>query len=684
MDEELAGLAAVTAWLDSRLAEAVGAVREHHGIEPGSDPFRGLHLSQGDAERSLDARPSLRSVDDPPVPRTPRLDWLAETFGLEELDIRTIVLCLAPELDLRHQRVYAYLQDDIRRTRPTVDLALDLFGTPRADRLALQHRFVPTASLARHRLVHVEPPDDDPAAPLPAHTLRLDPQIVDVLVGAGSMDRRLAGWCQLLATDEDPDDLPGAPEAVRRLALHHRDHGGVLRVHLQGRPGAGAPATARWLAHALDLPLLRADVGRVPVDTVPELLPVVVREARLQGALLHLEGLDGLGPPGWDSLLACLAYDRGPVVFSSAAPWPPPGDVVIGVVTVALARPVASARRDLWRRALARYEIDLGEGDLAVLAQRFRLGPGQIEEAAAAAPATAWMRGVSRPTVRDVSEAARQRSGAILSELAHRIRPHATWDDLVLPDEAVEQLRELCGRARYRDVVHTEWGFARGATRGLGTCALFAGGSGTGKTTAAEVVAGELGIDIFAVDLARVVSKYIGETEKNLATIFDEARDCNAVLFFDEADALFGKRSEVRDSHDRYANIEVSYLLQRIEEFDGIAILATNRRQQLDEALLRRLSFVISFPFPDEKSRKRIWNVVWPNVPRTEDVDLAELARRFALSGGNIRNIALAASFLAAADGRAVTMEHLLRATRREYQKLGKALETSEPVRTGP
>jgi hypothetical protein len=682
VDEELAGLAAMTAWLDGRLAEAVRAAQEHHGIEPGRDPFRGLHLSQEDAERSLDARPSLRPIDDPPLPRTPRLDWLAETFGLDEFDLRTIALCLAPELDLRHQRVYAYLQDDVRRTRPTVDLALDLFGTTRADTPALRDRFVPTAPLARHQLVHIEPPDDDPAAPLPAHTLRLDPQIVDVLVGASSMDRRLAGWCELFATDEDPDDLPGAPDVIQRLALHHRDHGGVLRVHLQCRPGAGAPATARWLAHVLDLPLLRANLARVPVDS--DLLYVVVREARLQGALLHLEGLDSLGPPGWYSLLACLADNSGPVVLSSAAPWPPPGEVVSGVVTVALTRPVASTRRDLWRSALARHEINLGETDLAVLAQRFRLGPGQIEEAAAAAPTTAWMRGVSRPTLRDVSEAARQRSGAMLSELAHRIRPHATWDDLVLPDGAVEQLRELCGRARYRDVVHNEWGFARGGTRGLGTCALFAGGSGTGKTTAAEVVAGELGIDIFSVDLARVVSKYIGETEKNLATIFDEARDCNAVLFFDEADALFGKRSEVRDSHDRYANIEVSYLLQRIEEFDGIAILATNRRQQLDEALLRRVSFVISFPFPDEESRKRIWDVVWPGVPRTDDVDLAELARRFALSGGNIRNIALAASFLAAADGGAVTMEHLLRATRREYQKLGKALETGDPVRTGP
>jgi SpoVK/Ycf46/Vps4 family AAA+-type ATPase len=226
--------------------------------------------------------------------------------------------------------------------------------------------------------------------------------------------------------------------------------------------------------------------------------------------------------------------------------------------------------------------------------------------------------------------------------------------------------------------VVTEWGFGRRGEQGLGTSVLFTGGSGTGKTTAAEIIAGELGLDLYVIDLARVVSKYIGETEKNLGRIFDAARDANAVLFFDEADALFGKRSEVRDSHDRYANIEISFLLQRIEQFDGVAILATNLRQHLDEAMLRRLAFSVSFPFPDEESRRRIWEVVWPGVPRDTSVDVELLARRFALSGGNIRNIALAASFLAAADGGVVRMEHLMHATRREYQKLGKALGSAD------
>ena len=224
----------------------------------------------------------------------------------------------------------------------------------------------------------------------------------------------------------------------------------------------------------------------------------------------------------------------------------------------------------------------------------------------------------------------------------------------------------------------TEWGFGRRGADGLGTSVLFTGGSGTGKTTAAQIIAGELGLDMFTVDLSRVVSKYIGETEKNLGRIFDAARDADAVLLFDEADSLFGKRSEVRDSHDRYANIEVSFLLQRIEQFDGVAILATNLRQHLDDALLRRLAFCVSFPVPDEESRRRIWEVVWPDVPRADGVDLDLLARRFPLSGGNIRNIALAASFLAAADGGVVRMDHLMHATRREYQKLGRNLGPAE------
>jgi SpoVK/Ycf46/Vps4 family AAA+-type ATPase len=254
------------------------------------------------------------------------------------------------------------------------------------------------------------------------------------------------------------------------------------------------------------------------------------------------------------------------------------------------------------------------------------------------------------------------------------------WDDIVLPEDSLAQLREICQRVAHRHRVLGEWGFDRKLSLGKGVNALFAGPSGTGKTMAAEIIANALGLDLYRIDLAGVVSKYIGETEKNLDRVFSAAQHANAILFFDEADALFGKRSEVRDSHDRYANIEISYLLQKMEEYDGIAILAPNLRQNLDDAFMRRLAFTVHFPFPDEASRRQIWTGIWPaETPLDGDIDHDFLARQYKLSGGNIKNIALASAFLAAEDEKPVTMAHLFQATRREHQKMGKTLSEGEP-----
>jgi SpoVK/Ycf46/Vps4 family AAA+-type ATPase len=292
-------------------------------------------------------------------------------------------------------------------------------------------------------------------------------------------------------------------------------------------------------------------------------------------------------------------------------------------------------------------------------------------------------RHVQPPTLDDLFAAARAQSGHDLAALSHKIEPKYTWEDIVLPDDALAQLHEVCQRVAHRHRVLGEWGFDRKLSLGKGVNALFAGPSGTGKTMAAEIIANALGLDLYRIDLARVVSKYIGETEKNLDRVFSAAENANAILFFDEADALFGKRSEVRDSHDRYANIEISYLLQKMEEYDGIAILATNLRQNLDDAFMRRLAFTVYFPFPDEASRRQIWTGIWTGIwpaetPLDSDIDLDFLARQFKLSGGNIKNIALASAFLAAEDKRPVTMAHLFQATRREHQKMGKVLSETE------
>jgi SpoVK/Ycf46/Vps4 family AAA+-type ATPase len=260
-----------------------------------------------------------------------------------------------------------------------------------------------------------------------------------------------------------------------------------------------------------------------------------------------------------------------------------------------------------------------------------------------------------------------------LSNLARKIEPHYRWEQLVLPSDQLQQLRELANQVKHKNLVMEDWGFSGKLSLGRGLNALFAGPSGTGKTMASEVIANELGLDLYKIDLSAVVSKYIGETEKNLNRIFTEAEHSNAILFFDEADALFGKRSEVKDAHDRYSNIEIAYLLQKMEEYDGITILATNLRQNIDEAFTRRIRFIIDFPFPKEEYRLGIWKGIWPkSTPLEANIDLEFMAAQFELSGGNIRNIALTAAFSAANNGKAVNMKHLIHAAKREFQKMGK------------
>jgi SpoVK/Ycf46/Vps4 family AAA+-type ATPase len=275
----------------------------------------------------------------------------------------------------------------------------------------------------------------------------------------------------------------------------------------------------------------------------------------------------------------------------------------------------------------------------------------------------------------DLFDAGRALTAPDLSRYAIRIEPRYDWDDLVLGEERMRQLRSVAARVKHRRLVHRDWGFGRKLSRGKGVSVLFSGPSGTGKTMAAEVLANDLSVDLFQIDLSAVVSKYIGETESNLARIFSAAGGSQCLLFFDEADALYGKRTEVKDAHDRYANIEVDYLLQRMEQYPGPVVLATNFQKNIDDAFLRRLHDVVEFPFPDESARQRIWRQHLPEeAPREDDVDFEFLARKFNLTGGSIRNIVVNAAFLAAEEQVPIAMRHLVHALRAEYQKQGKLL----------
>jgi SpoVK/Ycf46/Vps4 family AAA+-type ATPase len=340
-----------------------------------------------------------------------------------------------------------------------------------------------------------------------------------------------------------------------------------------------------------------------------------------------------------------------------------------------VARPTAQEQRTLWRQALGAVAADLN-GHVETLVTQFSLDAAGIRSASAAVAGQALTGGSAGLDGR-LWDACRVQSRPRLDELAQRISSAAGWEDLVLPAAQLQTLRDVLRQVRQRAKVYEEWGFAAKSSRGLGISALFSGVSGTGKTLAAEVMANELHLDLYRIDLSQVVSKYIGETEKNLRRVFDAAEDGGAVLLFDEADALFGKRSEVKDSHDRYANIEVSYLLQRMEAYRGLAILTTNMKEALDLAFLRRIRFIVNFPFPDAVQRAEIWRRVFPAATPTEGLDATRLAR-LNVAGGNIRNIALNAAFLAADAGEPVRMAHLLRAAQIEYAKLEKPLTVGE------
>lgn len=628
-----------------------------------------------------------------------RFELLQQTYGLSSFDLDVMLIALAPEIDLDYGRLYAYLQDNVSRRWPSVDLVLNLLCKSPDDKIACRTRFSPQAPLLNHQLLKISADREGDTVPLLAHYLQLDGQIIRFLLGEQTLDPRLSSFSQLHQPEIYgctllPDELVRPLHNLIKAALD--DHQ-PLRIYLQGPSSTQALNVAECITAKADSPLLVVDLAKtLQADLAYSWLPTVIcREAWLQDAILFLSNAEPLlnndNRDNFEVFTAALAAFAGVVIIAGNEPWRPSEQTTLGMITIPLTMPGFEERAQTWRAHLTAACIWLDDDDIARLAGRFQLDSRQIAEAAAAAlnqrrltdAATDGAYQTSLPTLTELSHAARAQSGHDLVQLSRKITPIYEWQDIILPEDTRAQLREMCQRVDWGHRVLDDWGFKQKLSQGKGLNALFVGPSGTGKTMAAEIMANELSLDLYKIDLSGVVSKYIGETEKNLDRVFQAAQRANAILFFDEADALFGKRSEVRDSHDRYANIEISYLLQKMEEHDGITILATNLRQNLDEAFVRRVAFTVHFPFPNDESRLRIWQSVWPNEKLlADDVDLAYLAQNFRLSGGNIRNVALAAAFLAAnstetAHG-AITLAHILCAIRREYQKMGKVLTNEE------
>ncbi len=624
---------------------------------------RHLHKAEpeggsGEPDRAVpDASPAFADGD------ASALDTLRATFELSDFERDVLLLCAGVELDARLAALCAHAHGDPRRVHPTFGLALAALDQPHWSALS------PARPLRRWRLVEV-----GSAETLTTAALRVDERVLHYLTGLRNLDDRLAELVQVVpAGDVLVPSHQRVADRIADLLTRRSATDPWPAIELPGPdPGAKAAIVAA-AGRTLGMATLRLPAVEIPTSAGERaaLARLCERELALENAVLLVDCADGEATEASTRRLVGFVEDLAcPTVIAAREAVPlrrRPS------VRLEVERPGAEEQAAVWLHALGSEASTLREQVSAVVGQ-FRLDSNGIR--AACADAREGLQRGRRPAGL-LWDACRVHARRALDDLAQRIDVVATWEDLVLPAPQLRVLRQTAAQVRRRAIVYQTWGFAAKGTRSLGISALFAGASGTGKTMAAEVVANELHLDLYRIDLSQVVSKYIGETEKNLRRIFDTAEDSGALLLFDEADALFGKRSEVRDSHDRYANIEVSYLLQRMEAYRGLAILTTNMKDALDPSFLRRLRFVVQFPFPDAESRAQIWRRVFPAQTPTTGLDVDRLAR-LQVPGGNIRNIALNAAFLAADAATPVTMSHVLQAARTEYAKLEKTPSRAE------
>jgi AAA+ superfamily predicted ATPase len=636
-----------------------------------------------EARKTIDARRELTSKTGTRL----ALPWLAERFGLSSAEVDLLLVALAPELEPRYETLYAYLQDDVTRKRPTVDLALNLICRSEREKLYARRFFSPGAQLVHFRMLdlHDEPHDRQPT--LLRKFLKIEDSLLRYLLehppavlSLGSYVAPRTTIDALEVDDETRTRLRNLVASLQRAGVANT----IIRVVASTR--AEQESATEALAQALHRPLITVHAADLEAGTLN--VPTMIRDAALYDAALAVfasepstapqEEQPKPAPPQAGAIWGGLDKMSGPVfaVGPSTAFPDLPHDARIW--RVELKAPDFDLRHHAWQMALAGAPEGL---DAARLADTFRFGGPQIRQASALAVSLAALRNPSNPnpSMNDVLDAGRSLSSPNLARFAHSIQPRYGWDDIVIPEEKKQQLVQIATRVNYRRTVHRDWGFGEKLSRGKGLTVLFTGPSGVGKTMAAEVLATELSLVLFQIDLSTVVSKYIGETERHLSSIFQEAEMSQNLLFFDEADSLFGKRTDVKDAHDRYANLEVNYLLQRIEQYEGIVVLATNLQRNLDDAFLRRMQEVIDFPFPDETQRERIWRLHLPDdAPVEKDIDFGFLARQFKLTGGNIKNAVLAAAFMAAAQGKKIGMAEMIRGVRMELQKQGKLVMKSD------
>ena len=585
------------------------------------------------------------------------LNSLCGVFSLSSFERDILLLCAGVELNSAVAAACAEASGDPRKSSPTFSLALATLPKPHWSAL------LPGAPLRWWRLIELGAGESITTRPL-----RIDERILHYLTGLSYLDERLYGLFEVVLPGAQ---LPPSQQLIAdRLVNLWHEAGAGTAVQLFGNDGTARRAVPAAACAMFGVPLYSVHASEMPVGPAERegYVRLWQRETLLSGCVLLI---DCDRADSAEMVHPFIERNRGALILAAAEPL---RDTCQPLVKIEVRKPSAVEQDAIWRTALGPLAETL-KGELRRVTSQFDLDATRIQLASAEFSRRLPSSGTGLSS--ELWEICRNQSRCALPGLAQRVDALAGWNDLVLPEPQREILREIALHVRHRFTVHEQWGFSKQSTRGLGISTLFSGPSGTGKSMAAEVLANELRLDLYRIDLSQVVSKYIGETEKNLARVFEAAEGGGAILLFDEADALFGKRSEVKDSHDRYANIEVSYLLQRMESYRGLAILTTNLKSALDPAFLRRIRFVVQFPFPDATLRAQIWQRIFPEGTPTGGLSINRLAQ-LNIPGGSIRNIALRAAFLAADSGEPVQMSHLLAATRSEYSKIEKPLTEIE------
>jgi hypothetical protein len=616
------------------------------------------------SEEQITQAVKAMSADEATEP-PPALITLSQRLGLSRFEREVLLLCVAMELDTGFPALCARAQHDVNKPYPTFSLALTLFEDPAWDVMS------PERPLRYWRLIEINQPG---AQLLVTSALKADERVVNYAKGLNYLDDRLAPLMAIIAPEDDP--LPLSQQRIANGIFQQLERSlNGLRLpifQLLGADSRSKSSIAQRTSARLGLTLYRLAADAIATQSSDQetFLRLWQRESALLPIALYIDAtqLERTGNPHTAFIHRLVSRVAGPIFFETREPW---GDLGREAILLDVAKPTPAEQQEAWTASLG----EQGKNEAPRLAGYFNFNIATIKESASAASAASKNDPDALSTI--LWADCLRRSRPSLDQLAQPLEPKAFWDDLELPASEKSLLRHIADQVERRTTVYDDWGFRARMNRGLGISVLFAGESGTGKTMAAEVIANELKLLLYRIDLSAVVNKYIGETEKNLRKLFDAAEDGGAILLFDEADALFGKRSEVKDSHDRYANIEINYLLQRMEAFRGLAILATNMKSALDSAFLRRLRFIVNFPFPGPAERMAIWQKVFPPQLRTKGLDFQRLAR-LSVPGGCIHNIALNAAFLAARAGTDMTMPLILEAARIEFRKLEKPINEAD------